>query len=126
MSKTSNIFQKVSTLKSIFLAFVSVYSVQSYASQDLSILINHAKTNNPVIGAQQQLTKSAEQGVEAAKWQYWPTPVFSIQKAQAGKTDTTYQGDDTVFNIGLQQPLWTGGKLDAGLAKSERVINSCN
>jgi adhesin transport system outer membrane protein len=83
-----------------------------------------ASHTNPSIVAQEQLLVAAGAVKESAQWQYYPTPTFSVQQVQSGKNDFTYQGDNRVLIVGLQQPLWTGGKLDAGLAKAEHEQQS--
>jgi len=42
-----------------------------------------------------------------------------VESASTSASDSAYQGDRTVSVLRLQQPLWTGGRLDAGLAKAE-------
>lgn len=73
--------------------------------------------HHPAVRAQSGLGKAAQSGVEGAKWQYWPTPSIGVE--QAGTNDPSYRGDKTVTILRLQQPLWTGGRLDGNLSKAE-------
>lgn len=93
-------------------------SVQANEPLALSQLLQ-AVLSNPAIVAKEELTKAAQSQVDTAKWQYFPTPTFSVQQAQVSAKDISYQGDATVSILGLQQPLWTGGKLSAGVEKAE-------
>lgn len=69
-------------------------------------LIALAIRNHPEIVAKRAERTAAQSEISAARAQYWPTP--SIQALQdRGNTITVLQ---------LQQPLWAGGGLDAGLA----------
>jgi adhesin transport system outer membrane protein len=86
------------------------------AAYDLNDLID-ASEINPSILAQQQMVRSAEAVTDSAKWQYYPTPSFSIQQVKASDSDPSYQGDELVYSFAIQQPLWTGGKLTAGHEK---------
>ena len=88
-------------------------------SQDKTVeqLINTTLQNHPSIKASRQIVKSAEAGVNAAKWNYFPTP--SVEFSQASNRHGT--------TMRLEQPLWTGGKLDAAydtalLQKSESEL----
>lgn len=92
--------------------------ILSYAALDLNDLLV-ASEQNPSIVAQQQMVQSAGAVKDTAQWQYYPTPNISVQQVKAGKNDPSYQGDERVLTASLQQPLWTGGKLDAGFEKAE-------
>ena len=59
---------------------------------------------HPNIKMYQQMIKGAEASVDGAMWSYFPTPTL-------GTNYTTKNIDGTT--IAIEQPLWTGGKLDA-------------
>lgn len=107
----------------ILLSLISCLPSLALAALDLNDLLL-ASEQNPSIVAQQQMVQSAGAIKESAQWQYYPTPNFSVQQVQAGKSDPSYQGDERVIVAGLQQPLWTGGKLDAGFEKAEHEQKS--
>jgi len=66
-------------------------------------LLNASYQNYPSIKASRQMILGAKAQVESTKWNYFPTPSvdFSQRSRRSGTT------------LRLDQPLWTGGKLDA-------------
>ena len=87
-------------------------------AQRLEQLINAALASHPSAQGQRALVQSAEASVDSANWQFYPTPSISIESANASATDRLYQGDNRVSTVRLQQPLWTGGRLTAGMDKA--------
>ena len=87
-------------------------------AQRLEQLINSALASHPSAQGQRALVQSAAASVESANWQFYPTPSVSIESANASATDRLYQGDNRVSTVRLQQPLWTGGRLTAGMDKA--------
>jgi len=87
-------------------------------AQRLEQLINAALASHPSAQGQRALVQSAEASVDSANWQFYPTPSVSIESANASATDRLYQGDNRVSTVRLQQPLWTGGRLTAGMDKA--------
>lgn len=70
----------------------------------INSLITMMCNTHPNIKMYQQMVKGAEAGVDGAMWNYFPTPTL-------GTNYTTKNIDGTT--IAIEQPLWTGGKLDA-------------
>jgi adhesin transport system outer membrane protein len=62
--------------------------------------------------------RAALKSVEAAKWQFFPTPSVAVEGVNASKDDPSYQGDAQVSYLRLQQPLWTGGRLTSNQDKA--------
>lgn len=87
-------------------------------AQPLEQLIAIALASHPSAQAQTALVQSSQSGVDSARWQYYPTPSLSIEAAGTSGNDTLYQGDNRVAIARLQQPLWTGGRLAAGVDKA--------
>ena len=87
-------------------------------AQGLEQLIASALATHPSTQGQRALVQSAEAVVDSARWQFYPTPSVSIETANASATDRLYQGDNRVSTARLQQPLWTGGRLTAGMDKA--------
>jgi len=87
-------------------------------AQRLEQLINAALASHPSAQGQRALVQSAAASVDSANWQFYPTPSVSIESANASATDRLYQGDNRVSTVRLQQPLWTGGRLTAGMDKA--------
>ena len=76
-------------------------------ARGLGKLIEEAFNHHPSIAAARSQLEAAQAGVRAAQSQYLPTP--SIQRQQARS------GSDSATVVALQQPLWAGGRLDAGV-----------
>ena len=104
-------------LSGLYLAALLLCTLPVHA-QRLEQLINSALASHPSAQGQRALVESAEAGVDSARWQFYPTPSVSIETAQASATDRLYQGDNRVSTARLQQPLWTGGRLTAGMDKA--------
>ncbi|MDD3602827.1 MAG: TolC family protein [Sulfurovum sp.] len=71
--------------------------------KDVQALLNESYQNYPSIHASKQMIFGAKAEVESAKWNYFPT--FSTDFSQRSRQHGT--------TVRLDQPLWTGGKLDA-------------
>ncbi|MDP2786705.1 MAG: TolC family protein [Pseudomonadota bacterium] len=91
-------------------------------AQALEQLIASALSSHPSAQVQRALTASAQAGVDSARWQYYPTPSVAIESAHASASDSAYQGDGVVSTLRLQQPIWTGGRLTAGMNKAEAGV----
>jgi len=96
----------------------TTFSINASA-QKLENLIALALSSNPLTKSQQTLVESAKVGVDSAKWQFYPTPSVSVEMANTSSSDLLYQGDKRVSIGRIQQPLWTGGRLSAGVDKAE-------
>ena len=78
---------------------------------------------NPQLESQARLIESTQMDVRSAYWQFYPTFSTSVEQVNAPDSDPAYSNSDgrvTVFR--LQQPLWTAGRLSAGLNKSEASL----
>ena len=60
--------------------------------------------SHPSIAMSKELIKGAKYRVDTAEWGYYPIPSFDYSFRNADKNQATAR---------LDQPLWTGGKLDA-------------
>ncbi len=67
-------------------------------------LLQKAYKHYPSIKASEKIILSAQSQIEGAKWNYFPTPSVDFSQGDAGRRGQTYR---------IDQPLWTGGKLDA-------------
>ena len=99
------------------LLLLALLPASAYA-QPLEHLIASALASHPSAQGQRALVQSAEAGVDSARWQFYPTPSVSVETANASAADRLYQGDNRVSTLRLQQPLWTGGRLSAGMEKA--------
>ncbi|WP_288410845.1 TolC family protein [uncultured Herbaspirillum sp.] len=85
----------------------------------LGQLVQQAAFNNPAALARQRAVEAAAESVSSARWQFFPTPSMSVERAGlTSSRDVSYQGDDTVITLRLQQTLWSGGRLSAQLEQA--------
>lgn len=84
-------------------------------ADSLPALIEEAISSHPSLAARQADIRAAQTGVEAARWQYWPTPSLTLEQADRA-TSAGADRQSTVFS--LKQPLWTSGRIDAGLTQA--------
>lgn len=89
----------------------------------LEALIASVVQTHPAVAAQRAQQNAAAAEFEAARWQFFPTPSVSVEKANAGRNDINYNGDSTVSTLRLQQPLWTGGRLTAAKERAEAGVD---
>lgn len=109
----------------IFLAVLqpAVSPAQAFKSAaSLERLISGALQSHPAIVSQQAQERVAQAGVDSAVWQFFPTPTIAVEKARTNDSDTAYQGDSTVSTLRVQQPLWSGGRLTAGMDKAKAGV----
>jgi adhesin transport system outer membrane protein len=92
-------------------------------SPTLASLVRDALDSHPTTQSQRALVASAAAGVESARWQFYPTPSVSLENATTSGTDPSYQGDNRVATLRLQQPLYTGGRLTAGTEKAQASLD---
>ena len=90
-------------------------------TQSLPELVDIVLHTHPSLRAQQALGESAKQALASAEWQFYPTPSIGFEQVDSHQTDPSYPtyGDKGVATLRLQQPLWTGGRLTAGLNKAQ-------
>jgi adhesin transport system outer membrane protein len=69
----------------------------------VDILLNKTYNHYPSIQASKQMINAKQAQIESAKWNYFPTPSVDISQ-RSGRRNMVFR---------LEQPLWTGGKLDA-------------
>lgn len=85
----------------------------------LPVLIGQAIASHPSVQSQELLVHVANAGVDSARWHYFPTPSASVQQVGANASDANYQGDARVSTLAVSQPLWTWGRLTAGMDKAQ-------
>lgn len=95
-------------------------------TQSLPSLIEGVLASHPSVRSQLAQGESAKQAVDAAQWQFYPTPSVGFEQVDANPSDPNYPnfGDKNVTTLRLQQPLWTGGRLTAGLNKAQAGVLS--
>lgn len=102
------------------LVFALVSSAQAASMIDL---LNLTFQGNPVLKSQARLVQASQSEVKGANWQFFPTPSVSVEQVNAAQNDTSYNSrDGRVVTLRLQQPLWTGGRLSAGVGRAEASV----
>ncbi len=72
----------------------------------INSLISQAIETHPLVGSARAEQQATIEGINAAKLNLLPTPSFT----------TSYgSNNDMVSEVGIRQPLWTGGKLTANV-----------
>lgn len=92
-------------------------------AQTLEALIQQTLSNHPSTQSERYQVASATAGVDSARWQFYPTPSVSFEKANTRTADPLYQGDSQVTILRLQQPLYAGGRLSAGADKAQAILD---
>ena len=83
---------------------------------NLQMALDRAMAEHPMIRARRADVDAAGADVDAARWQYWPTPSLTFERPNKALVQG---GDKSVTTFSLKQPLWTGGRLDAFMAQTE-------
>lgn len=121
MCKFYSYCRKLRVLLLMFLLFTTLYgsentfrigSSNNKCFLSVETLITTAFKAHPSLQMSRQMIKSANAQVDGAKWGYFPTPSLELSQS-SGKRGTIAR---------LDQPIWTGGKLDASvdIATSKR------
>ena len=63
-------------------------------SLSLQSLLQRAIQTHPLVDSGRADVRSATQGIKSARWQYFPTPGVSYQRAFADNDDPSFHGDD--------------------------------
>ncbi|MDD5053111.1 MAG: TolC family protein [Sulfuricurvum sp.] len=92
-----------------FIINLNVLAVSSSEINTIDGLIQTALTNHPSIQMSQQMIAGADAQVSGARWGYFPSPSVDYSKGSSRGSTT----------LRLDQPIWTGGKLDAAMDIAE-------
>lgn len=93
-------------LLTIFLCGLSAHAISANTKKmDLSTLLNIALQTNTAIKARLADVESSKEEISSAVSQFFPTPAVQAQRRE----------DQHDVTLSLTQPVWTGGKLTAGL-----------
>ena len=88
-------------------------------------LIEYAIKDNPETLSKRALLKSAESSVDAALQQFFPSPYAQVINNE-GSSKVGGNFNQRIGVIGIQQPLWTGGKLTANLNIAKSAASSAD
>lgn len=93
-------------------------------ADSLPELIQSVLSTHPSLRSQKAQGESAAQALESARWQFYPTPSIGLEQVDTSTQDPNYPsyGDKNVTTVRLQQPLWTAGRLTAGLDKAQAGV----
>lgn len=80
-------------------------------------LVNDSLESHPSVLVSKEMIEGAKAGVSSAKWGYYPTP----------SVDYSYKNNEkNQLTLRLEQPIYTGGKLDAAYDKASAYENEAN
>ena len=83
------------------------------AALSLDQFITLAIQTHPSVAGKRAGLNAAEAEIQAAQYQYYPTPSLQLRQTRGERATV----------LALQQPLWAGGRIDAGLdAASARAV----
>ena len=88
-------------------------------AQSLGVMLERAVSTHPSVQGQRSQKAVAASELDYARQQFFPTPSVSIEQVSAGQRDPSYLQDANVKIFRLQQPVWTHGRLDAGVEKAQ-------
>lgn len=95
----------------LVLSLMVGFSLPSQASTvvtdvQINSLISQAIETHPMVGSARAEQQATTEGINAAKLNLLPTPSISTRYGN---------DDDLVSEVGIRQPLWTGGRLTANV-----------
>lgn len=97
-------------------ALIFLSSPETIANEEtLDKLLSDAIATNPAIKVQRAQVDAAKSALSSANWKKFPSASVGVEQ----NTDTY----DATAIVAVEQPLWTGGKLDAGEAFSGSVVD---
>ncbi|NBX55507.1 MAG: hypothetical protein EBT70_10665 [Betaproteobacteria bacterium] len=91
------------------------------ATSVLTGLMAEALARHPQVRMQQALASAAGVDIDSARWQYFPTPSLSVERANATNDPALVYRDDPVATLRISQPIWTGGKLGANVTRANEL-----
>ena len=100
----------------VFLVIFPLKTVHALTVQELIVATIATHPNIQSVMAQRE---AALIDVETAKQQFYPTPSISLEQVRSSAADLSYGNQSNVQLYRVQQPLWTGGRLTAGLNKAQ-------
>jgi len=103
-----------------FLGLALTAFSSSIQAQGLEPLMRSALAQDPTIKAHVALERSSAARVASAQWQFYPTPSIAMQSAVSGFDNNT---SERVITLSVQQPLWTGGRLQADVDKANAALS---
>tara|TARA_Y100000588_G_C14223162_1_gene911968 strand:- start:178 stop:1899 length:1722 start_codon:yes stop_codon:yes gene_type:complete len=78
---------------------------------------------HPIVKSSQARVESYRSALKSAEWGYFPTPDLSLVGGTSS-TENSMLGDDYEVVFGLNQPIWTGGRITSGRELALAELNS--
>lgn len=104
---------RLSGLKTLSVALLAFSIGASHAQIRLDEALSLAVQQHPEIQAKRSQLRGANERLNSSVWQRYPS--VSLQTTSAASGNNT----DTINTFRLDQPLWTGGRIEADIAASE-------
>jgi outer membrane protein, adhesin transport system len=121
-SKKSWRERRACALRVLCLAMVSLPTLAiSAPAYGIAELTRATLEQHPSLRGASARVNAAQTNVDAAKWQFWPSPSLSVEGLQSDSNQPQL-GDKNVSVFRLQQPVWTGGRLTNGLKRAEAGV----
>ena len=120
---TSFLLRPKNLIQAIFIVFLGFIAANKAVGRPLPDLMILALNNHPTIKSAKAQRKVAEQTKKSASWQFYPTPSIGFQTAMATGENPNFQGDAMVFVLGIEQPIYQGGKRFADVDKAKLDID---
>jgi len=101
----------------VFLPFQTAFAAQEQSADSLSInqALSQAVADHPTILQRLNEYEAAQSEREVAGYQRYPTVSLSTSESNRDITQT---------NTVIQQPIWTGGRITAGIAEAEAGLKA--
>ena len=101
----------------------SVQMHQVNGKLNLNDLIAAAQESHPLVYEKMAATETADAYVDGAYQNFFPKPYVELNESRLhGQDNVSSESRMTV--LGVEQPLWTGGKLTAALASAKSTLES--
>jgi len=98
--------------------YVSIFNIdEGSCSIKFKDIIKNTLGNHPSIMVSKEMLQSADKSIESAKWGYYPSPSIDYSYKNQNENSITFRVD---------QPIWTGGKLDAIYKKANSLKEEAN
>ena len=109
------------SIGSVFWVLVlALFVATTLQAQGLVPMIRSALAQDPIIKSHVALEAASAAQVESAEWQFYPTPSIAIQSAVSGFDSNV---SHRVITLSVQQPLWNGGRLQAGVDEANADLS---
>lgn len=98
-----------------FFYFISSISLCAQEDDFIAKMIFSATKDSPSVISKVNSLNAAKSTEKGAFWQYFPSPSASVENGRGGVSSKVMK---------LQQPLWAGGRIDAGYNKAKTETQS--